>query len=99
MPNEIRNGGMPAYPLDQNQAHAVAAAATINHPGDATEREAAYIMAMGAVARGLTKRELFAAMVMQGFAADSEVTASSNHVAAMAVKWADDLLTELEKQP
>lgn len=48
---------------------------------------------------GLTKRELFAAMAMQGFAADPKVAAPAAGVAQLAVKWADALLTELEKQP
>lgn len=47
---------------------------------------------------GLTKRELFAAMAMQGLLA-SEVTATHEEFAASAVEQADALLAALEKQP
>lgn len=46
---------------------------------------------------GLTKRELIAAMAMQGFAADPDVHAEAAVVAVIAVKWADALLAELAK--
>jgi hypothetical protein len=45
---------------------------------------------------GLTKRELFAAMAMQGFAA-SKYKATADEFARYAVMMADDLLAELEK--
>lgn len=44
---------------------------------------------------GLSKRELFAAMVMQGFAADSGVIAEADEVAKVAVSWADALIDAL----
>lgn len=48
---------------------------------------------------GLTKREYFAAMAMQGYLASYGPTepANSQHVAEKAVECADALLTELEK--
>ncbi|WDW06000.1 hypothetical protein PWE35_09205 [Stenotrophomonas maltophilia] len=45
---------------------------------------------------GLTKRELFAAMVMQGFASDPDAT-GLKMLAESAVVWADALLAALEK--
>ncbi|WP_423176274.1 MULTISPECIES: hypothetical protein [unclassified Stenotrophomonas maltophilia group] len=45
---------------------------------------------------GLTKRELFAAMVMQGFASDPDAT-GLDMLAESAVDWADALLAALEK--
>lgn len=51
---------------------------------------------LGEIAKPLmTKRELIAAMVMQGFAADSKVIAEANEVARAAVSWADALIIEL----
>lgn len=44
---------------------------------------------------GLTKRELFAAMAMQGLMANGEML--SHERAAYAVEHADDLLAALEK--
>lgn len=44
---------------------------------------------------GLSKRELFAAMVMQGFAADSGVISEADEVAKVAVSWADALIDAL----
>ena len=46
---------------------------------------------------GMTKRELFAAMAMQGFAADSSITAGPGRVVELAVEYADALLAELAK--
>lgn len=46
---------------------------------------------------GLTKRELIAAMAMQGFASDPNCTGNVQSVAECAVKWADCLLAELAK--
>ncbi len=45
----------------------------------------------------LTKRELFAAMAMQGAAADPTSTASTERIATWSVSMADALLKELEK--
>lgn len=45
--------------------------------------------------RGLTKRELFAAMAMQGLATDE----FPEGCATSAVKYADALLAELAKEP
>jgi hypothetical protein len=47
----------------------------------------------------LTKRELFAAMVMQGFAADTNEGAQPAVIASYAVRYADALLAELAKEP
>lgn len=48
-----------------------------------------------ACAPGLTKRELFAAMALQGLTANPELL--SHQRAAYAVEHADDLLAALEK--
>ncbi len=53
----------------------------------------------GTVLGGLTKRELFAAMAMQGFASCPSVEATAERCAAGAVAWADALLAELAKEP
>jgi len=45
---------------------------------------------------GMTKRELFAAMAMQGMAIDGELPYDS--AARMAVKYADALIAELAKE-
>ena len=47
---------------------------------------------------GLTKRELFAAMVMQGIASDPSGIKSYEWMAETSVKWADALLAELTKE-
>lgn len=47
-------------------------------------------------AKGLTKRELFAAMAMQGLCARNDGELSHNR-AAYAVEHADDLLAALDK--
>lgn len=44
---------------------------------------------------GLTKRELFAAMAMQGFAANPSCSANGERHVAEAVQWADALLDAL----
>lgn len=44
---------------------------------------------------GLTKRELFAALAMQGFAANSNATANPTTNTNLAVAWADALLAAL----
>lgn len=46
---------------------------------------------------GLTKREWFAGMAMQGFAADPEISGGYQAIASTAVAWADALLAELAK--
>ena len=46
---------------------------------------------------GLTKRELFAAMAMQGMLSDHTITAPWDAYATMAVGAADALLKELAK--
>lgn len=52
---------------------------------------------------GLTKRELFAAMAMQGFIASDHANGSEKRLnednAAMAIEAADALLAELEPKP
>ncbi|QDY48762.1 hypothetical protein [Stenotrophomonas maltophilia] len=52
--------------------------------------------ATSVVREGLTKRELFAAMAMQGFASDPDAT-GLEMLAESAVDWADALLAALEK--
>lgn len=44
---------------------------------------------------GLTKRELFAAMAMQGFAANPSCSANGERHVAEAIQWADALLAAL----
>lgn len=46
---------------------------------------------------GLTKRELFAAMAMAGFAANSTTSHPAPVVAGVAVRYADYLIAELSK--
>jgi hypothetical protein len=46
---------------------------------------------------GLTKREHFAAMAMQGLLASTESHYSSVNISQQSVKMADALLNELEK--
>jgi hypothetical protein len=48
-------------------------------------------------APGVTKREYFAAMAMQGAVANNGVNASFEGIASEAVKYADALLKELAK--
>lgn len=49
-------------------------------------------------ASGLTRRELFAAMAMQGFAADPDTgDTGAAELANAAVAWADALIAELDK--
>ena len=45
----------------------------------------------------LTKRELFAAMAMQGLLSDSTLNHDSDLYAKKAIRMADELLKELEK--
>jgi len=51
----------------------------------------------GAVIGGLTKREHFAGLAMQGFAAGETTHETIEDMAHYAVRWADALLKELEK--
>ena len=46
---------------------------------------------------GMTKREYFAAMAMQGMTSNNSITVET--VAAWAVQYADALLAELGKEP
>ena len=48
---------------------------------------------------GLTKRELIAAMAMQGLLADPNVCMAFDTVAAMAVRAADTLIQRLSADP
>jgi hypothetical protein len=48
---------------------------------------------------GLTKRELFAAMMMEAMVANGEIPVSKQSVAECAVNYADALLAELERNP
>lgn len=47
--------------------------------------------------QGLTKREHFASMAMQGLAADGRFAGTLKQMAVTSVAWADELLEELEK--
>jgi len=49
------------------------------------------------VQQGLTKRELFAAMAMQGFLSDYQTNASTQAFAKVSVQMADALIEELNK--
>lgn len=51
---------------------------------------------VGYMAQGLTKRELFAAMAMQGFGLGNKGM-SDEHICALAVAMADALIAELAK--
>lgn len=54
----------------------------------------------GVYAIGLTKRELFAAMAMQGLlACRDELNSDSFKFARAAIRYADALLAELAKEP
>jgi len=46
---------------------------------------------------GLTKRELFAAMAMQGFLSDPNYNETPSRMAASCVRHADALIAELSK--
>lgn len=52
---------------------------------------------MASLAPGLTKREYFAAMAMQGFLACPDVSATKRHIAIASVTCADELLAALEE--
>lgn len=51
------------------------------------------------VNKGLTKRELFAAMAMQGMLADPESSTNPNTVACLAIDCADCLIKQLSEPP
>lgn len=80
MSNEIKNGDRPAMPLQSSDQ--------VEHllGGDA----------IAIASAGLTKREHFAAMAMQGFCANGRYEDGVN-VANDALLVADALLEELEK--
>lgn len=46
---------------------------------------------------GITKREYFAAMAMNGYMASSEYMSTSEEIARIAIRTADELLRQLEK--
>jgi hypothetical protein len=48
---------------------------------------------------GLSKREIIAAMALQGLAPKWSHQDNANHVAFIAVKFADALIDELDKDP
>lgn len=50
---------------------------------------------VGASYLGLTKREHFAALIFQGFAAAPIDSVPTGDLAAVAVKWAEDLIAAL----
>ncbi|WP_329759297.1 hypothetical protein [Stenotrophomonas geniculata] len=77
----MKNGDMPVSPM-------------LNEHGCPHHHSS--ILLQGGQVTGLTKRELFAAMAMQGLCSrnDGEL---SHHRAAYAVEHADDLLAALEK--
>jgi hypothetical protein len=58
----------------------------------------AYARHPGSQYDGLTKRELFAAMAMQGLLSNHNVDLERDDIAAHAVMRADDLLAELAKE-
>jgi hypothetical protein len=58
----------------------------------------AYPSELGGIKRdGLSKRELIAAMVLQGLCACQIVTGSAQEIADISVRQADALLKELDK--
>lgn len=60
--------------------------------------ESAYPNKFGALTeQGLTKREVFAATALQGLLANPKLAETRNDVIAMAVRAADELIIELEK--
>lgn len=65
-------------------------APTVEQTGDAT-RWNTY--------SGLTKREYFAAMAMQGLCSDNQGIWSNAEIAEYSVRHADALINELNKQP
>lgn len=47
--------------------------------------------------RGLTKREHIAAMALQGLLSNSKETIRSDNLSSIAIRYADELLEELER--
>lgn len=86
------NKNMPAYPI-------------VNEDGYCSSKDVVTGSNRGAT--GLTKREYFAAMAMQGMTGLPINSAGKltdalqipKNVAAWSVRFADELLKELEKQP
>jgi hypothetical protein len=52
---------------------------------------------LNSACNGLSKREYFAGLAMQGFLASNGNRSMRNSTPSMAVEYADDLLTELDK--
>lgn len=52
----------------------------------------------GSYSQGLTKRELIAAMAMQGIIADGNSFTSPDSIADQAILFADELLKQLETE-
>ena len=88
----MRNGDMPANPcsvMDHDLAQALKDGREQN---GLSVQEIRRLSACG----GLTKREHFAAMAMQGFCA-LDGASTPEQTAYVAVRYADALLAELEK--
>jgi len=79
----VSNANEPAYPTKRVERVRIG------------ETEGGY--AIEAVHHGLTKREYFAALAMQGLLADPEIVGKPEQYAKDAVTFADALLAELEK--
>lgn len=77
----MSNGNTPAFPIIEESKSEGCDGATY--------------MTGTAVSFGLTKREMFAMAALQGILAKPEV--SMNYAAEDAVKFADELIAELEK--
>jgi len=84
----INNGDMPAMPVNSEQG------SDIDYAAGSPNK---YGMPTGL---GLTKREHFAAMAMQGILSDAEYCRNleSDEIASMAVEQADQLLAALENK-
>lgn len=99
----MKNADLPAHPADQRGAHDIGMGEYNKLPEGHPDRESRYIEAVAKACTGLTKRELFAAMAMQGLAAvPAEGGLKPEYIqtdAKNAVIYADALLAALEKQP
>jgi len=75
----------------------------MTHPNEAAFAQAGFADPNGNISYpepGLTKRELFAAMAMQGLGGNSALNqASAQNIACWAVECADALIAELNKEP
>lgn len=82
----------PAFPVEGQQAHRIAAFETKGQP------EMAYVARYNVAASGLTIREHFASMAMQGLCANSipGVQHMPTALAIEAVEYADALIAELD---